>query len=207
MTKRDPGGLWQEPARRRTCAGFAFAEAVAREIVFIDPHVDDLATLLQGLRPGLDAILLNDKVPAPAQIADALARESAVEAVELDRGRRARPVAAIHIIAHGRKGEVSFAAGALSLGNLSEHEAELVSIRAALGGAPINLWSCHTGKGEAGEAFLEALGREAGTRIAASDGPVGAAGRGGSWELRAGAPGVPPIEAPLTAAGVEAIRE
>jgi hypothetical protein len=154
--------------------------------------------LLKGLRPEVGAILLDDATPAPAQIARALAREGAP-----DRGRPARSLEAVHVIAHGREGEVSFAAGALSLTNLAEHADDFERIGELLGEVSLNLWSCHTGKGETGAAFVEALAKASGIRIAASDGLVGAAGRGGCWQLRAGAPGAA-AAAPLTVAGVEA---
>jgi len=89
-----------------------------QEILFVDPGIPDLGTFLSELRPGLEAILLSPKRPAPAQIADAL------------RGRA--DLDAIHIVAHGAPGEVSFASGARSNDALKEHAADL----AAIGGLP-----------------------------------------------------------------------
>ena len=40
-----------------------------KEIVFVDRNVDNLATLLGGLRPELDRILLSHDEPALCQIA------------------------------------------------------------------------------------------------------------------------------------------
>jgi hypothetical protein len=40
-----------------------------REIAFVDRKVDDLPTLLAGLRPELNPILLSDDEPALCQIA------------------------------------------------------------------------------------------------------------------------------------------
>src|SRR5262249_56144428 len=85
--------------------------ATLREIIFIDRNVDDLETLLAGLRPELDAILLSDDEPAPRQMS------------RLVRGRDG--LKAIHVIAHGRVGEVSFSVGALSQESLSGHPAVL----------------------------------------------------------------------------------
>src|ERR1700674_2239448 len=62
----------------------------ASEIVFIDPTVSDLNTLLMGLRPEVEAIVLDTKRPAARQIAAALA------------GRQG--LAAVHVIAHGAPG-------------------------------------------------------------------------------------------------------
>lgn len=134
------------------------------EIAFIDLNVDDLRTLLAGLRPDIEAIVLDEALPAPTQIARALHGRSGLDA--------------IHVVAHGRPGEVSFAAGALSLGNLPEHAGGLERIGAALGEGSINPWSCVTRKGESGQAFVEAFAK--GVRISASEGLIGAAGRGGA---------------------------
>ena len=60
-----------------------------REIAFIDRNVDDLTSLLAGIRPDVEAILLSDNEPAPCQMARAV------------RGREG--LEAIHVIAHGRR--------------------------------------------------------------------------------------------------------
>src|SRR6476661_1839674 len=78
-----------------------------REIAFIDRSVDDLATLLAGIRPDVEPILLSNDEPTPRQMARAVkAREGQLDA--------------IHVIAHGRPGEVSFGAGTLSLDTMGE---------------------------------------------------------------------------------------
>ena len=46
-----------------------------REIAFIDPGVDDLQTLLGGMRPDVEAVLLNDHEPAPRQMARAVQKQ------------------------------------------------------------------------------------------------------------------------------------
>src|ERR1700739_2043309 len=43
-----------------------------REIAFIDRGVDDLATLLAGIRPDVEPILLSNDEPAPRQMARAV---------------------------------------------------------------------------------------------------------------------------------------
>src|ERR1700751_4604585 len=89
-----------------------------REIAFIDCGVDDLATLLAGIRPDVEPILLSNGEPAPRQMARAV------------QGREGQ-LDAIHVIAHGRPGEVSFSAGALTIDTIDEYATELGG-----GGAP-----------------------------------------------------------------------
>jgi hypothetical protein len=64
------------------------------EILFIDPAVSDIDVLLAGVRPGVEAIVLDAERPAARQMAVALADRRGLDAV--------------HIIAHGAPGHVLF---------------------------------------------------------------------------------------------------
>ena len=160
-------------------------EASTREIAFIDPGVADVETLLGHLRPEVEPVLLDAVRPAARQIAAALAGE--------------RHLAAIHIVAHGAPGRVDFTAGAWSAATRAEDADDLAAIGRALateGG--LRLWSCQTAAGPAGAAFVADLAQAAGGDLAAATGLVGAAARGGSWELTAAAR--PPLTGPGRAA-------
>ncbi len=78
-------------------AGVAQTPSGAPEVLFVDPGVPDIATIFGNLRPGVEAIVLDKSQPAARQMAAALA------------GRR--DLDAVHVIAHGAPGRVSFAAG------------------------------------------------------------------------------------------------
>jgi len=163
--------------------------AVRHEIAFIDPSISDLETFLAGLRPEVEAIVLDPAVQAPAQMARALNGRS-----DLD---------AIHIVAHGRPGEVSFGAGALSLESIADYADELAEIGQSVGkGGDLLLWSCSTALAERGSDFVAALAAATGAGVAASADLVGAAALGGRWalEVESGAVGARP---PLTMEGVE----
>jgi Ca2+-binding RTX toxin-like protein len=162
--------------------------ASAREIAFIDRGVTDLDTFLAGLRPEVESVVLTDHERALPQMARALQDRTGVEA--------------IHIVAHGRAGEVRFGSGALSLETLDEHRAELAAIGRALNAqGDLRLWSCHTGADERGAAFVQALGVATGAKVAAARDLVGAEALGGSWALDQPF-GVGLARAPLTAAGM-----
>ena len=163
------------------------ARTLKRAIAFIDRNVDDLGTLLANISPHVEPILLSDDEPAPRQMVRAVKRRPDLDAV--------------HVIAHGRPGEVSFGAGALSLDTTEEHAAELAEVGRMLRGGAIYLWTCETARGRRGAAFVEALARASGAPIAASTLLVGAAARGGQWQLDA-RPGRIRESAPLTALGV-----
>jgi hypothetical protein len=85
-----------------------------REIAFIDRGVDDFATLFAGIRSDVEAIQLSNDEPAPRQMARAVQGREGLEA--------------IHVIAHGRPGEVNFGAAALSPDTIIEFAAELAEV-------------------------------------------------------------------------------
>ncbi|HTK78261.1 MAG TPA: DUF4347 domain-containing protein [Gemmataceae bacterium] len=170
----------------------AARSANRRQIAFIDASVGDRELLEAGLLPDVEAILLSAVPEAPRQIATALKGRLDVEA--------------IHIIAHGLPGEVSFAAGPLSLATIEGHRDELAEIGRALApGGDLRLWVCNAGKGRKGAAFLGDLAAATGAAVSAATGLVGAVLRGGRWDLDAGpACTVPP---PLTASAIAAYAD
>jgi len=157
-----------------------------REIAFIDSSISDLDAFRAGLRSEIDAIVLDAASPALTQIAGALKGRAGLDA--------------IHIVAHGQAGEVSFAAGALTLHNLRAYAPELREIGVALAGeGRLQLWTCQTAYGACGATFLAALERATGARVAASTTPIGAETGGGRWELDAFC-GSSEVQPPLTPA-------
>ena len=159
----------------------------SREIAFVDQNVSDLASLLAGLRPDVEPIVLTASECATAQIARTLERRDDLQA--------------IHVIAHGRAGEVSFAAGALSVETLRDHASDLAEIGRALGeDGDLLLWSCNTAQGERGAEFVNELAHLIAANVAAASGRVGAQARGGRWALDARAD----VRVPLTAEGIAA---
>src|SRR4051794_37715672 len=118
----------------------ATTSGVKREIAFIDRNVDDLEILLVGIRPNVEPILLSNDEPALRQMARAVQDRDGLET--------------IHVIAHGRPGEVSFGAGTVSAGTLGLHSADLHALGQALNGGEIGLWCCRAGQGAEGAAFV-----------------------------------------------------
>src|SRR5262245_3579414 len=91
---------------------------VVRELAFVDPGVSDPATLIGGVRTGVEAHLLTAHEPALTQIARVVAGK--------------RDLEAIHIIAHGKPGEVRFSAGALTREGIAREASALSGIGATL---------------------------------------------------------------------------
>lgn len=159
----------------------------AREIAFIDPSVSDLDTILGGLRPEVEAVVFVAQ-PAARQIATALRERQGIDAV--------------HVIAHGAPGRVSFAPGDWSPHTLDADAEDFAAIGRALGDdGSLRLWSCCTGAGAAGSEFVAGLAQVTGAKIAAATARVGTAAFGGAWELAARSSATA-AQPPLTAAGM-----
>ena len=121
------------------------------EILFVDTAVSDLAALLAGVRPEVEAIVLDAQRPAARQMAEALAGRAGL--------------AAVHVVAHGASGRVSFSAGDWSAGSLAAAAEDFAAIGRALGEhGGLRLWSCHAGAGAAGAALVEELEAATGPR-------------------------------------------
>ena len=158
------------------------------EVLFVDPAISDIPTILLGLRPEVEAILLDAKNPAARQMSAALHERQNLEAV--------------HVISHGSPGRVSFAAGEWSAETLDRDAEDLASIGRALGEhGDLRLWSCDVGIGAEGRDFVARLARAARAHVAAATRKVGAAALGGAWALALCA-NVAAAGPPLTAAGV-----
>ena len=143
------------------------------EILFIDAGISDLATLLGGLRPGVEAIVLDSARPAASQVAAALAGRRGLEAV--------------HVIAHGSPGRVTFAADEWSAATPAEQATDFAAIGQALGErGGLRLWSCFAGAGAEGEALVARLTAATGAAVVAASGLVGAqrSAGGGRWTGR-----------------------
>jgi hypothetical protein len=162
------------------------------EIAFVDPGIDDIDEFLSGLRPDVDAAVLGALDAPAAQISAALKSRTALTAV--------------HIVAHGAPGEVSLAGRPLSLETLDGNANDLSSIGQALAaGGGLLLWTCNTGQGRRGSAFIAQLSRIASADVSAAAGLVGSPARGARWELDVGANGTG-ANPPLTAAGMASYR-
>lgn len=140
-------------------------------IVFIDPSVGDLDTLIGEIDPSFEIVILDQSQDGIEQIANYLSRYSDINAV--------------HIISHGDAGLLQLGTGQLTLDSISgEHTDELDTIKASLSeNADLLIYGCDFGAGDVGSKAIKALAQATGADIAASDDVTGSALLGGDWEL------------------------
>ncbi|WP_293399780.1 DUF4347 domain-containing protein [Phenylobacterium sp.] len=163
------------------------AAEVRSEVVFVDTRIEDYETIVAGVAPGAEVVLIDASGDGFAQMAQALA------------GRT--DLAAIHIVGHGQAGVLMLGSATLGAGDIEAYAGELGAIGGAL--APdgdIQLWGCEVGAGPEGAAFIQALADATGADIAASDDLTGA---GGDWVLEVQT-GTIETSAAITPAGQQA---
>jgi autotransporter-associated beta strand protein len=146
------------------------AIGLASHLVVVDPSVEDWRTLVADLGPDAGLLVLDPARDGVQAIAAAVAAR--------------RGLAALHIVAHGRPGEVRLGSAILSSASLDRHTDALTRIGRSLKiGGDILLYGCDVARGEAGRSFVERFAQLTGADVAAATHPVGAGARGGSFDL------------------------
>ncbi|WP_305806847.1 DUF4347 domain-containing protein, partial [Stenotrophomonas sp. YIM B06876] len=139
----------------------------AREIVFVDSRVKDVATLLKGLPPGAEVVYLNAGEDGLQQMAKALGEHG--------------DVGAVHILAHGSAGQLWLGSTFLDAGTLAGQSEALAAIgRGLTEEGDLLVYACDMAAGEVGAQFVASLAALTGADVAASNNRTGA---GGDWEL------------------------
>ncbi len=140
-------------------------------IVFIDKSVGDIETHLRDIGDTAEVVLLDPDTDGVEQIAAVLA----------DR----RDISAIHILSHGRTGELYLGSATLDVASMQgAYHDELTTIGDALGeDGDILIYGCNFGQGEAGLEAATVLGAITRADVAASQDITGAASLGGDWQL------------------------
>jgi hypothetical protein len=139
------------------------SQSNSREILIADASVKDLSVLFDGIKPSVDVWLLKTGEDAISQIIKAMAVPG---------------LKTLHLLAHGAPGEISLGGRTLTASDF----------RSRFDGAAerdldIAFWSCNTGSGDLGQSFVKAVAETTGARVAAADGLVGSAEKGGSWNF------------------------
>ncbi|MDB5515891.1 MAG: hypothetical protein JWQ17_2649, partial [Tardiphaga sp.] len=158
-----------------SAAAAAPAIITVHELVVIDSRVDDIETLLGGVKAGDAVLVLDPTKDGVQQIADAIAANNLHD------------LTAIQIISHGTPGAVDLGSISLSDDNLDSHAAALAAMGAALApGGDIMLWGCDVAAGATGAKFIADLSAHTGgAHVAASTDATGSAALGGNWTLEA----------------------
>jgi hypothetical protein len=146
------------------------AIAPVTSLVFIDAAVADYQSLIDGLVPGAEAIVLDLAQDGVEQITAALASRSNIQSV--------------HIVSHGSSGSLQLGAATLNGESIDRYQTQLQGWRSALTeDADILLYGCDVAGDDSGEAFVRSLSQVTGADVAASTDLTGSAKLGGDWDL------------------------
>ena len=150
--------------------GWQSARDVSRQIIFIDATVPDYQSLLVGLAAGTRVYVLDPNQDGLEQMARVL--------------EHSRDVSAVSIISHGAEGEIKLGSTILTSANLSQHQAALQEIGAALGPrGDLLIYGCDVAEGADGSGFVNAIAEATGVTVAASSHLVGDVAAGDGWNL------------------------
>lgn len=142
-----------------------------QEVVFIDTNINDYQTLMEGIDPNADVILLDPTRDGIEQMAEILKDWSGIDA--------------IHVISHGNQGELRLGTGVLNMMSMQDVYAdELATIHQALTeDADLLIYGCDFGQGDAGSAAARLLAKLTGADLAASTDDTGSLQYGANWDL------------------------
>jgi parallel beta-helix repeat protein len=143
---------------------------VPSEVVFIDPSVQDAATIEAHLPKGAEVVRLSPEMDGIAQISAHLAGKA--------------DLCTIRIISHGNGGHFVLNGKRIDRDFLRAHGDRVTPwVRALCENGDILLYGCDVGAGDKGAGFMSRLAALTGADVAASTNATGAESLGGDWEL------------------------
>ena len=144
-------------------------------IAFIDTQVENYQSLIAGVTPGTEVVVLDGN-------------RDAIDQITLILGDRTN-IDSIHIVSHGAPGSLQLGGGSVSLDDI---ECDRTSLQQwfsqrtdslAKNRPTILLYGCSVAAGGTGKAFVKRLSELTGARVAASQNLTGSVAKGGDWEL------------------------
>mgnify|MGYP002777018601 CR=1 FL=1 len=140
-----------------------------KAIVFIDAAVADYQSLVAGVNPDTEVIIIDAAKDGIYLMTDVLASRS--------------DISAVHIVAHGSPGCLYLGNSQLSLDTLSRYAAQLQNWKTVECDRTLLLYGCNVAVGDAGAEFIAKLHQLTGANIAAATNKIGNAELGGNWNL------------------------
>jgi Domain of unknown function (DUF4347)/Bacterial pre-peptidase C-terminal domain len=165
-------GLLDDPAGLDS---FGVEVGKSMGIAFVDPTVPDYQSLIQGINPGTQVVVLDANQDGVKQITDFLLKDALIGG----------KYSAVHIISHGSPGSIQIGSSHLGHDNIINYAGGLQQWQNALtADADILLYGCDVANLPASEKdFLQHLAELTGADVAASDNKTGSAALGGDWTL------------------------
>lgn len=139
-------------------------------LVFVDAGIADAETLVAGVVPGAEVVLLTPDQDGVSQITQVLAKR--------------QELSSVHIISHGMSAGLQLGTAQLNLDTLNTYASQLQTWAGALTpDADILFYACNLVATASGKQFLEQVSQLTGADVAASSDRTGSAALGGDWDL------------------------
>ncbi len=139
-------------------------------VLIVDPSVTNWQSLVTGVKPGVDVVLLDPAKDGITQVTRALSGLTGVKNLEF--------------LTDGTPGAVTLAGSTLDMATLTARAPEIAAWSASLSThADIAFWGCDVAQGSAGAAFVADMHTLTGATIGGSSDATGSATLGGNWNL------------------------
>jgi len=160
----------EEKTGRDSLTGLDLENANGGTLVFVDAGIADAETLVAGVVPGAEVILLTPDQDGVRQMTQVLAQRQGLSSVQ--------------IISHGMSHRLQLGTEELSLDTLNTYASQLQTWAGALTpDADILFYGCNLAATASGKQFIEQVSQLTGADVAASSDRTGSAALGGDWEL------------------------
>ena len=144
--------------------------AAPTTVLFVDPRVTNWQSLVDGVKPGVEVVLLDPARDGIAQVTQALRGLDGVRNLEF--------------LTDGMAGSITLGGSTLDSASMTARASEIVGWSGALSGrADVVFWGCDVASGQAGARFVADMHTLTGAAIGASSDATGAAAQGGNWTL------------------------
>ncbi|NJR69830.1 MAG: DUF4347 domain-containing protein [Synechococcales cyanobacterium CRU_2_2] len=147
----------------------ALSEPRLASLVILDSGLEHVQQLWADVNARTMACVLHPEQDGVEQITQILARYP--------------QIMSLHLVSHGRSGQLHLGTSTLSLETLPQYEAQIAQWSMALRGVDLLLYGCEVGQGAMAQKFLQKLHQLTGANIAASSQRVGQTGQGVQWYL------------------------
>jgi hypothetical protein len=160
----------EEVTGRDILTGLDLGNAQNGTLVFVDAGIADAETLVAGVLPGAEVVMLTPDQDGVRQITQVLTQRQGLSSVQ--------------IISHGMSAGLQLGTGELNLDTLNTYTSQLQTWAGALTSeADILFYGCNLAATASGQQFIEQVSQLTGADVAASSDRTGNAALGGDWEL------------------------
>ena len=159
-----------DPSESKASEPLASEPTIPKEVVFIDAALPDYQTLVKGINPEASVYLITAGENGFTTMATVLDNHSEIEA--------------IHVLGHGREGEITLGNGTINGATLSRYSDSLTAIgRALTASGDILLYSCDFAADSQGQTLVNQIAQLTQADIAASDNLTGHEAFAADWLL------------------------